>query len=167
MRVIDIINKCAFEEKSNFKFWVKMSLDSRKDTVINWEYKDGHVKQVSGWDERFFDYIASDIYDLTDEIIIIEEGIAKDIKELPCLQYIKNDEPDKLTYGSWTMPCNDTERFLSLIINGVIKAIDDMGDRLDATDTNINFLRRDVSKFKKDVHKKFGYAEKTYKDDED
>lgn len=164
MKVIDILVDIADKKEDNFKFWVKLSPDSSKDTVINWEYKDGYVTQVSNRAARekdgFFDYIADGIYDLTDEIIIIEEETEKEIKELPCLEYIKNDEPDKLTYGSWTMPCNDTERFLSLIINRMIKEVEDLKYNMEAMDKNFK-------KYANHIDRRFGYAEKTYEDDED
>lgn len=150
MQVIDILVNMADKEEDNFKFWVNSGVGT-SSTCINWEYKDGHVRSVD--DKRdFFLFIYKDVYKLTDNIEIIEDKPEEEeIKELPPLEYIKfnfeqsvNDINNTITYMSSTATTDYDTELLALVINRVIREVEDLKHRLEVTDKELEDHKKDL-----------------------
>lgn len=143
MQVIDILNKVANKEKGNFKFWVNSGVGT-SSTCINWEYKDGYVRSVDN-ESDFFYFIYKDVYKLTDNIEIIEDKPEEEeIKPLPPLEYIKfnfeqsvNDIYNTITYMSTTATTDHDTDLLALVINRLIREVEDLKHNMEAMDKSM------------------------------
>lgn len=148
MQVIDIVNKIAFKEQSNFKFWVKAGLNIERSTqAINWEYKDGYVRSVDE-ESDFFYWIYKNVYKFDDEVVIIEE---EEIKPLPPLEYIKFDFEqtvdsvcNTITYMSTTATTDHDTDLLALVINRVIREVEDLKHKVEVTDKELEDHKKDL-----------------------
>lgn len=71
MKVRDILEKMSNQEKGEFKFYVNYTLgEGSSREFVNWTYKDG---LVMGDDESGFHWCVEHIYNLDNEIVVIEE----------------------------------------------------------------------------------------------
>ena len=150
MKVIDIVDRIYLKDKDNFKFWVNSGIGT-SSTCINWEYKDGYVRSVDN-EDNFFYYIYKNVYKLTDDVEIIEDKPEeKEIKELPPLEYIKfnfeqsvNDINNTITYMSTTVTTDLDTELLALIINRLIKEVEDLKHKVEVTDKELEDHKKDL-----------------------
>lgn len=148
MQVIDILVNMADKEEGNFKFWVWFNgTKADEKNAAHWEYKNGYVRQYDNPEgDDFFWFINEGIYDLNDEIMIIEDkSKEEEIKELPPLEYIKMSLDNKtMSYGSEAVFYTLDSKFLALIINRVIREVEDLKHRLEVTDKELEDHKKDL-----------------------